>query len=124
MEANRLDGARDTASLSGGEGRRAAIARALIGAPDILLLDEPTNHLDLPTIEWLEETLDAWRGGFVLISHDRRFLTNLARAVLWLDRGMIRRLDEGYDKFDAWSEDILAREALERQKLDRLIESE
>ncbi len=124
LETIRLDGARDTASLSGGEGRRAAIARALIGAPDILLLDEPTNHLDLPTIEWLEETLDAWRGGFVLISHDRRFLSNLSRAVLWLDRGMVRRLDDGYAKFDAWSEDILAREEVERQKLDRLIETE
>ncbi|HEX2885943.1 ABC-F family ATP-binding cassette domain-containing protein [Vineibacter terrae] len=124
LETIRLDGARDTASLSGGEGRRAAIARALIDDPDILLLDEPTNHLDLPTIEWLEATLEAWRGGFVLISHDRRFLTNLARAVLWLDRGIIRRLDDGYDRFDAWSEDILAREAVERQKLDRLIETE
>ena len=101
LETIRLDGNRDTASLSGGEGRRAAIARALIADPDILLLDEPTNHLDLPTIEWLEGILDAWRGGFVLISHDRRFLSTLARAVLWLDRGMVRRLDESYDKFDA-----------------------
>jgi ATP-binding cassette subfamily F protein uup len=120
----RLDGGRDTASLSGGEGRRAAIARAMIGAPDILLLDEPTNHLDLPAIEWLEATLRDWRGGFVLISHDRRFLVNLADAVLWLDRGRVRRLDAGYARFDAWAEDILAREEVERQKLDRLIESE
>jgi len=124
LETIRLDGARDTASLSGGESRRAAIARALIGNPDVLLLDEPTNHLDLPTIEWLEQTLEAWRGGFVLISHDRRFLTNLAHAVLWLDRGMVRRLDEGYARFDDWSDDILAREEVERQKLDRLIETE
>ncbi|MCW5747900.1 MAG: ATP-binding cassette domain-containing protein, partial [Alphaproteobacteria bacterium] len=99
-------------------------ARALVAEPDILLLDEPTNHLDLPTIEWLEATLDAGRGGFVLISHDRRFLGNLAQAVLWLDRGRVRRLDDGYAKFDAWSEDILAREEVERQKLDRLIETE
>ncbi|HKU97562.1 MAG TPA: ATP-binding cassette domain-containing protein [Vineibacter sp.] len=124
LETIKLDGARDTASLSGGESRRAAIARALIGNPDILLLDEPTNHLDLPTIEWLEALLEAWRGGFVLISHDRRFLTNLAQAVLWLDRGMVRRLDDGYARFEAWSEDILAREDVERQKLDRLIETE
>ncbi|QQS13510.1 MAG: ATP-binding cassette domain-containing protein [Rhodospirillales bacterium] len=124
LETIRLDGARDTASLSGGEGRRAALARALVADPDILLLDEPTNHLDLPTIEWLEETLGAWRGGFVLVSHDRRFLSTLSRAVLWLDRGVVRRLDEGYDRFDAWSEDILAREEVERRKLDRLIERE
>jgi ATP-binding cassette subfamily F protein uup len=124
LETIRLDGERDPASLSGGEGRRAALARTLVGNPDILLLDEPTNHLDLPTIEWLEGMLDAWRGGFVLISHDRRFLANLAQAVLWLDRGIVRRLDDRYARFEAWSEDILAREETERQKLDRLIETE
>ncbi len=87
-------------------------------------LDEPTNHLDLPTIEWLEEKLSKWRGAYVLVSHDRRFLTNLTRAVLWLDRGIVRRLDKGYGEFEAWSTDILEREATERHKLDRLIERE
>ena len=90
----------------------------------MLLLDEPTNHLDLPTIEWLEATLSTWKGAYVLVSHDRRFLTNLARAVLWLDRGIVRRLDRGYGEFEAWSNDILEREATERHKLDRLIERE
>jgi ATP-binding cassette subfamily F protein uup len=120
----KLDGARSPAGLSGGETRRAALARALVADPDVLLLDEPTNHLDLPTIEWLEAKLQAWTGAYVLVSHDRRFLTNLARAVLWLDRGIVRRLDKGYAAFEAWSTEILEREATERRKLDRLIERE
>ncbi len=120
----KLDGTREPQGLSGGEVRRAALAQALVAEPDVLLLDEPTNHLDLPTIEWLEEKLGSWRGAYVLVSHDRRFLANLTRAVLWLDRGIVRRLDKGYAEFDAWSSDILEREATERHKLDRLIERE
>src|SRR5437763_1784852 len=89
-----------------------------------MLRDEPTNHLDLPTIEWLEAKLSTWRGAYVLVSHDRRFLSNLTRAVLWLDRGIVRRLDEGYDAFDLWASDILEREATERHKPDRLIARE
>jgi len=119
-----LDGGRLPTGLSGGEARRAALARVLVGEPDVLLLDEPTNHLDLPTIEWLEARLLAWKGAYVLVSHDRRFLANLARAVLWLDRGIVRRLDKGYDAFEDWSTAILEREATERHKLDRLIERE
>jgi ATP-binding cassette subfamily F protein uup len=124
LEEVMLDGARAPAELSGGEARRAALARVLVGEPDVLLLDEPTNHLDLPTIEWLEDRLRAWKGAYVLVSHDRRFLSNLARAVLWLDRGIVRRLDKGYDSFEAWASEILEREATERHKLDRLIERE
>jgi ATP-binding cassette subfamily F protein uup len=120
----KLDGARAPTELSGGEARRAALARVLVAEPDVMLLDEPTNHLDLPTIEWLEATLAAWRGAYVLVSHDRRFLGNLTRAVLWLDRGIVRRLDKGYDAFEQWSTEILEREATERHKLDRLIERE
>jgi len=120
----KLDGARDPAALSGGEARRAALARALVAEPDVMLLDEPTNHLDLPTIEWLEDKLGNWKGAYVLVSHDRRFLTNLTRAVLWLDRGIVRRLDKGYAAFEGWSTEILEREATERHKLDRLIERE
>jgi ABC transport system ATP-binding/permease protein len=120
----KLDGARDPSGLSGGEARRAALARALVSEPDVLLLDEPTNHLDLPTIEWLEEKLSTWKGAFVLVSHDRRFLADLSRAVLWLDRGIVRRLDKGYAAFDDWSNEILEREATERHKLDQLIERE
>jgi ATP-binding cassette subfamily F protein uup len=120
----KLDGTRTPTELSGGEARRAALAHALVAEPDVLLLDEPTNHLDLPTIEWLEARLSAWKGAYVLVSHDRRFLTNLARAVLWLDRGIVRRLDKGYAAFESWASEILEREATERHKLDRLIERE
>ncbi|MBE0533999.1 MAG: ATP-binding cassette domain-containing protein [Rhodospirillales bacterium] len=114
-----LTGAEGTARLSGGEARRAALARVLAPAPDILLLDEPTNHLDLPAIEWLEAELKATRSALVLISHDRRFLERLSQAAIWLDRGMARRLDAGFAQFESWRDDILGREELDRHKLDR-----
>ncbi|MFP6744709.1 MAG: ABC-F family ATP-binding cassette domain-containing protein, partial [Alphaproteobacteria bacterium] len=107
--------------LSGGEVRRAALARVLAPAPDILLLDEPTNHLDLPTIEWLEAELAAMGSALVQISHDRRFLEGLAVATVWLDRGVTRRLDQGFAKFEEWRDEILDQEELDRHKLDRKI---
>jgi len=119
-----LDPAAATKTLSGGEGRKAALARVLADEPDILLLDEPTNHLDLPSIEWLEERLSQFRGVFVLISHDRAFLRRLAAGCLWVDRGIVRRLDKGFAAFEEWSEQILADEATVAHKLDRLIEQE
>ena len=100
-----LTGAESPATLSGGEARRAALARALAPRPDILLLDEPTNHLDLPAIEWLEGELKAMRGALVLISHDRRFLENLSRATVWLDRGQTQRLEQGFAAFENWRDD-------------------
>ena len=93
LEQLGLSGNEEPAQLSGGEARRAALARVLAPAPDILLLDEPTNHLDLPTIEWLEAMLAGQRAALVLISHDRRFLENLSRTTVWLDRGTTRRVD-------------------------------
>ncbi|MCW8085878.1 ABC-F family ATP-binding cassette domain-containing protein [Sabulicella glaciei] len=124
LEALGLSGEEDPARLSGGEARRAALARALAPEPDILLLDEPTNHLDLPAIEWLEEELAAMRGALVLISHDRRFLGRLSRATLWLDRGATRRLDRPFSAFEEWRETVLAEEEQAAHKLGRQIARE
>ena len=124
LDEMKLSPTADPSTLSGGEGRKAALARVLAEEPDILLLDEPTNHLDLPSIEWLEETLSQFRGAFVLISHDRAFLRRLTAGCLWLDRGAIRRLDKGFSAFDQWSEQIIAEEETVAHKLNRLIEQE
>jgi ABC transport system ATP-binding/permease protein len=119
-----LTGDEDPATLSGGEGRRAALARVMAPEPDILLLDEPTNHLDLPAIEWLEAALGGLRSALVMISHDRRFLTNLSRTTVWLDRGRTRRLDRGFADFEAWRDAVLEEEERDRHKLDREIARE
>jgi len=119
-----LDGTEDPARLSGGEARRAALARTLAPSPDILLLDEPTNHLDLPAIEWLEGELKSMRSAMVLISHDRRFLANLSRATIWLDRGATRRLEQSFAAFEDWRDQLLEQEETERHKLDRKIVAE
>jgi ATP-binding cassette subfamily F protein uup len=124
LEIMGLTGSEDPAQLSGGEARRAAIARALASSPDILLLDEPTNHLDLPAIEWLEKELASLRAAIVLISHDRRFLETLTRTTVWIDRGIARRLDRGFASFEGWRDEVLEQEELERHKLDRKIARE
>ncbi len=124
LEQLGLTGEEDPARLSGGEARRAALARTLAPEPDLLLLDEPTNHLDLPVIAWLEQELAQSKSALVLISHDRRFLTSLSRATVWLDRGKARRLDQGFSAFEAWRDKVLEEEELERHKLDRKIANE
>jgi ATP-binding cassette subfamily F protein uup len=124
LEQLALRGDEQPSHLSGGEARRAALARVLAPSPDILLLDEPTNHLDLLTIEWLEAELDGRRSALVLISHDRRFLTNLSRSTAWLDRGQIRQIDRGFAAFETWRDEILAEEEREQHKLDRKIVNE
>ncbi len=121
LESLGLTGEESPRNLSGGEGRRAALARVLAPRPDVLLLDEPTNHLDLPAIEWLQGELDSLRSAMVLISHDRRFLADLSRSTVWLDRGITRRIDRGFSAFEAWRDEVLEQEEKERHKLDRQI---
>ncbi len=119
-----LTGDEDPATLSGGEARRAALARVMAPEPDILLLDEPTNHLDLPAIEWLEKAIAGLRSALVIISHDRRFLANLSRSTVWLDRGRTRRLDRSFAEFEGWRDQVLEEEERDRHKLDRQIARE
>ncbi|QQM30316.1 ATP-binding cassette domain-containing protein [Martelella lutilitoris] len=121
MEHLGVDPKADPRTLSGGEARRAALARVLAPEPDILLLDEPTNHLDLNTIEWLEGELVATRSALVLISHDRRFLENISTATVWLDRGTARRMDQGFAGFEEWRDKVLEEEEAEQHKLARAI---
>ena len=113
-----LDLSRPVATASGGERRRAAITRALAQDPDVLFLDEPTNHLDLSGIEWLEDWLNRFTGAFIVISHDRTFLTRLTRSCLWLDRGHLRRAEIGFGGFEAWMEKAYEEEARAAEKLD------
>ena len=109
---------------SGGERRRAALAKLLAEAPELMLLDEPTNHLDIEAIQWLEEQLKTTKSGFILISHDRAFLTALTTAMLWVDRGIIRRKEIGFDQFEAWRDKTWQEEDDQRHKLNRKIKSE
>lgn len=119
-----IDMTRPAKSASGGEKRRAALSRALASDPDVLLLDEPTNHLDLAAIDWLEDWLNRYKGAFIVISHDRTFLTRLTRSTLWLDRGSLRRKDVGFGGYEAWEESVYAEEARAAEKLDAKLKLE
>ena len=119
-----LDPDRKLVALSGGEGRRVSLARVFVAEPDVVLLDEPTNHLDIPAIEWLEARLADYRGAILMISHDRAFLNRLSRRVIWLDRGRLRSLDQGFLGFDDWAERVLAAEAAEEVRLDKKLAAE
>jgi len=119
-----LNGTEDPTTLSGGEVRRAALARVLAPNPDVLLLDEPTNHLDLPAIEWLERELKSMRSALVLISHDRTFLENIGRATVWIYQGTTRRMDQTFHGFEDWRDETLELMVLDRHKLDRKIVKE
>ncbi|PLP60085.1 elongation factor 3 [Mesorhizobium loti] len=121
MEHLGLSGEERPADLSGGEARRAALARVMAPEPDILLLDEPTNHLDLAVIEWLEEELARTSSALIVISHDRRFLQRISRATVWLDRGQTRRLEKGFAHFEEWRDQVLEEEERDQHKLGRQI---
>ncbi|MCJ8139632.1 ABC-F family ATP-binding cassette domain-containing protein [Falsirhodobacter halotolerans] len=123
-EGLKFDPETPVASASGGERRRAALARLLAAEPELMLLDEPTNHLDIEAIQWLEDRLRNTRAGYVLISHDRAFLKALTKATLWIDRGMVRRREQGFDGFEEWREATWAEEDEARHKLDRKIKAE
>jgi len=123
-EGLKFDPARAVETASGGERRRAALAKLMAEAPELMLLDEPTNHLDIEAIGWLEQEMKATRAGYVLISHDRAFLRNLTRATLWIDRGNLRRQDKGFGEFEAWRDAVWEEEDMQRHKLNRLIKSE
>ena len=124
LDALGLSGDEDPAIMSGGEIRRAALARTLAPRPDILMLDEPTNHLDLPAIEWLEKELASLPSAILLISHDRKFLENLSRRTIWIDRGETRFLDKGFSFFETWRDEYLEQEELDQHKLKRKIHRE
>ncbi len=124
LEGVKLDGSLAPGRASGGERRRAALARLLAAEPDLMLLDEPTNHLDIEAIGWLEAELAATRRAFVCISHDRAFLRAVTDRILWVDRGEVRRLDRGFAAFEEWRDKVFADEDLARHKLDRLIKAE
>ena len=111
-------------TASGGERRRAALAKLLAEGPDLMLLDEPTNHLDIQAIGWLEQQLKETRKAFVLISHDRAFLRELTRATLWVDRGITRRQERGFTDFEAWRDKVWEEEDASRHKLDQKIKAE
>ncbi len=123
-EGLKFDPATPVAAASGGERRRAALAKLLAEAPELMLLDEPTNHLDIEATLWLEERLRETRAAFVVISHDRAFLRSLTRATLWIDRGTVRRSEKGFGDFEDWRETVWAGEDLARHKLDRRIRAE
>lgn len=123
-EGLKFDPDRPVATASGGERRRAALAKLMAEAPELMLLDEPTNHLDIEAIAWLERELSETRAGFVIISHDRAFLRKLTRATLWIDRGQVRRQDTGFDGFEAWRDKVWEDEDMQRHKMDRKIKAE
>jgi len=123
-EGLKFDPDRPVATASGGERRRAALARLMALEPELMLLDEPTNHLDIEAIAWLEDELKSTRAAYVIISHDRAFLNALTRATLWIDRGAVRRQEIGFQGFEAWRDQIWEEEDMQRHKLNRKIKAE
>lgn len=123
-DALQIDPNAQMSQLSGGQLRRAGLARALVEEPDILLLDEPTNHLDLEVIEWLENYLNAYNGTLLIVSHDRTFLSNITNQVFWLDRGSLRVSPKGFKYFEEWSTMLLEQEERELKNRKSIVAQE
>ncbi|MCT4634743.1 MAG: ATP-binding cassette domain-containing protein [Rickettsiales bacterium] len=124
LEKLQLDGEKYLSKLSGGQLRRADLARTLVIEPDLLFLDEPTNHLDIGSIEWLEGYLNNFSGGLIVVSHDRAFLRNISNKTIWLDRGKLLYNKLGFNDFERWSEETFAQEERELIKLGKELDKE
>ncbi len=124
LEKLKIDGALDPKKASGGEVRKAALAKTLISEPDILLLDEPTNHLDIAAIETLEEIISSFKGAVIVISHDRMFLNHVSKATFWLDRGKMHQSSKGFAFFEEWQEQIINQEIIAQNNLNKKIAEE
>ena len=111
-------------SASGGEKRRASLAKLLAEEPEIMLLDEPTNHLDIEAIFWLEAELKRVKSAFILISHDRTFLSALSKSTVWIDRGETRRQNKSFGAFEDWRDRLWEEEDIARHKLNQKIKTE
>lgn len=124
LEKLQIDGNLALKNCSGGQVRRAYLAKALLNSPDILLLDEPTNHLDISAIEWLEEYIKSYPGAVICISHDRKFQENITNKVWWIDRAELRKANKGFKHYEQWREEVIAEEESILHKMNRKLEAE
>ncbi|HJD55305.1 MAG TPA: ABC-F family ATP-binding cassette domain-containing protein [Rickettsia endosymbiont of Pyrocoelia pectoralis] len=124
LEKLQIKGTDNLSTYSGGQLRRASLAKALILEPEILLLDEPTNHLDIETIEWLENFVKSYNDAIICVSHDRTFLSNVTNKIWWLDRGHLRKSDKGFKFFDEWQNIVIEQEEAALRKLNQKLSQE
>ncbi|MFK7968480.1 MAG: ATP-binding cassette domain-containing protein, partial [Rickettsiaceae bacterium] len=108
LDKLQINGNLELQNCSGGQIRRAFLAKTLVCQPDILLLDEPTNHLDITAIEWLEEYVKSYNGAIICISHDRAFQENVTNKVWWIDRTELRKSNKGFKHYDEWRNEVIS----------------